>query len=186
MVSAERLEIRLLGPLEVLRGGQNWPLPQSRKTRALLAYFAVTQRQHLRQHLCSLLWEGPADPRAALRWSLTKLRAVTDDAQTKRLRGTQELIGFDAAHVDIDLWRLRHQLGKDHQQAPLPALDAAASMFRGDLLEGLDLPDCPSFDAWLKAEREAAEHLRDSILATLADRSRGTPETALTLRASGS
>lgn len=180
MVSAERLEIRLLGPLEVLRGGRKWPLPQSRKTRALLAYLAVTRRQHLRQHLCSLLWEGPADPRAALRWSLTKLRAVTDDAQTKRLRGTQELIGFDTAHVDIDLWHLRHQLGKDHQQAPLPALDAAASIFRGDLLEGLDLPDCPSYDAWLKAEREAVEHLRDSILATLADRSRGAPETALT------
>ena len=61
------LEIRLLGELEVLRDGTAVPLPASRKSRALLAYLAATSRTHLRERLCELLWEGPDDPRAALR-----------------------------------------------------------------------------------------------------------------------
>ena len=40
---------------------------------ALLAYLLVTGQAHTRQHLTDLLFEGPDDPRAALRWTLAKL-----------------------------------------------------------------------------------------------------------------
>ena len=33
---------------------------------------------HRRERLCALLWEGPDDPRAQLRWSLSKLRPLLD------------------------------------------------------------------------------------------------------------
>jgi DNA-binding SARP family transcriptional activator len=72
------LAIRLLGSLEVRRNGEALELPASRKSRALLAYLVATGRAHSRSHLCGLLWDGPDDPRAALRWSLTKLRPLVD------------------------------------------------------------------------------------------------------------
>src|ERR1041385_5143536 len=73
---AEVAEIRVLGELEVARGGRLVPLPASKKTRALLGFLAVTGRSHTREHLCDLLWQGPDAPRAAPRWSLAKLRGV--------------------------------------------------------------------------------------------------------------
>ena len=72
------IEIRLLGELEVQRDGKTVPLPPSKKTRALLAYLVGSGRPQLRDRLCGLLWDGPDDPRAELRWSLTKLRPLMD------------------------------------------------------------------------------------------------------------
>jgi DNA-binding SARP family transcriptional activator len=72
--------MRLLGDIEVRRGdGPALPLPPSRRTRALLGYLAATGTPQSRSALCDLLWDGPDDPRAALRWSLTKLRVVVND-----------------------------------------------------------------------------------------------------------
>ena len=46
------LEIRLLGPLEVWRKGERVDLPRSKKTRALLAYLASSERELHRDRLC--------------------------------------------------------------------------------------------------------------------------------------
>ena len=73
------VDLRLLGELEVSRAGRKVPLPASKKTRALLGYLVANAGPHLRERLCDLLWQGPDDPRAALRWSLTKLRALFDE-----------------------------------------------------------------------------------------------------------
>ncbi|HVR02061.1 MAG TPA: alpha/beta hydrolase, partial [Polyangia bacterium] len=70
-MSARAVEIRLLGELKLSLGGRVQALPASKKTRALLAYLVATAKPHLRERLCALLWDGPDDPRAALRWSLT-------------------------------------------------------------------------------------------------------------------
>ena len=61
------LSLHFLGEARVLRDGATLELPPSRKTRALLAYLAVTGRPHRRERLCSLLWDLPDDPRGALR-----------------------------------------------------------------------------------------------------------------------
>src|SRR5580704_5700443 len=78
------LEIRLLGELELLRAGRPQALPSSRKTRALIGYLVATHRPQLRERLCDLLWDGPDDPRAGLRWSLTKIRPLLDDGASRR------------------------------------------------------------------------------------------------------
>src|SRR5580698_8246834 len=90
------LEIRLLGELRVVRGGQPLGLPASKKTRALLGYLVASGRPHLRQKLCELLWPGPDDPRAALRWSLTKIRALLDEPSAARLIADRERVAFEA------------------------------------------------------------------------------------------
>src|SRR5690606_10245748 len=79
------LSLGFLGDMEVCRDGARLALPQSKKTRALLAYLAVTGRPHRRDRLCALLWEMPDDPRGALRWSLSKLRPLVDEPAQRRI-----------------------------------------------------------------------------------------------------
>jgi len=92
---ARGMQIRLLGELALLRNGRALPLPPSKKTRALLAYLAVSGKPQLREHLCTLLWDGPDDPRAQLRWSLSKLRLLLDDSKVRRLRADRERIALE-------------------------------------------------------------------------------------------
>ena len=78
------LNISVLGELQVTREGANVSLPQSRKTRALLAYLAVVGRPQRRDHLCKVFWDVPDDPRASLRWSLYKLRQIANTFGSQR------------------------------------------------------------------------------------------------------
>jgi DNA-binding SARP family transcriptional activator len=164
------LEIRLLGELAVLRGGRPLALPASKKTRALLGYLVVTRAPHLRERLCELLWDGPDDPRAALRWSLSKLRPLVDEARAPRLEADRERVAFTDAGADIDLHAVRAALGVSPAHADLDVLRSAATRLRGELLDGLDLPDCFRFHAWCTAERESVRALRVAVLDALADR----------------
>ncbi len=182
------LEIRLLGELEVARGGRPLDLPPSKRTRALLGYLAALAASGApggapsRARLCELLWEGPADPRAALRWSLTKLRPLVDDV------GGCPRLCCDREHVrllttvpgtEIDLAAVRALHAGGLAPAPIDDLCRAAARFRGDFLAGLELPDCYRFQEWLSAEREELRRLHTAILAALVERLAGTPVAAL-------
>jgi DNA-binding SARP family transcriptional activator/tetratricopeptide (TPR) repeat protein len=157
------LEIRLLGELEVRRDGQAVPLPASRKSRALLAYLAATGKPHLRERLCELLWEGPDDPRAALRWSLTKLRPIVD------LAAGRERVELRPGSAAIDI----HRIGPGGD-----ALEECAELFRGEFLEGLDLPSCFRYQQWCAGERERFRLAHMAILSELTKRL-GATEAAL-------
>src|SRR5262245_56417321 len=54
MNTREFLRVSVLGNLAVLRDGKRMQLPQSKKTRALLAYLAVSARPHTRDRLCAM------------------------------------------------------------------------------------------------------------------------------------
>jgi len=88
--------------MEVLHDGVAVPLPQSRKSRALLAYLVLKASPQRRDSLCEVLWEVPDDPRAALRWSLTKLRPVVNDDDAERLVADRERAGFVALGAKVD------------------------------------------------------------------------------------
>ncbi|MEE8551264.1 MAG: AAA family ATPase, partial [Gemmatimonadota bacterium] len=172
------VQIRLLGVLELLHDGQPVKLPASKKARALLGYLIVTQRPHLREHLCDLLWEGPDDPRAALRWALSRLREPLDDAAATRLLADRERVAFEPRGADIDLVAVRACVARGVAQASIDELRVAAKRFRGDLLEGLNLSRCYRFHEWCLGEREALQTLHVSILGALAARL-DDPEAAL-------
>ncbi|HSP15184.1 MAG TPA: BTAD domain-containing putative transcriptional regulator [Thermoanaerobaculia bacterium] len=155
------LELRLLGEPEVLRDGHAVPLPASKKSRALLAYLAVTGRPHLRERLCELLWEGPDDPRAALRWSLTKLRPLIEP----HLVAGRDHVEFRADGAAVDIHRLCAPAN-----ATTEHLEECAALFRGELAEGLDLPGCFRFQQWCAAERERFRQNHVAILAELTER----------------
>src|SRR5262245_63406578 len=94
--------LRLLGPLTATRQGLDIPMPSSRKVRALLGYLALAPRPKLRSHLCELLWDAANDPRSELRWCLTKLRSVIDDAARRRLITDGQWISIDVSNQDVD------------------------------------------------------------------------------------
>lgn len=173
------LSIRLLGDLALGRGAEPIALPASRRTRALLGYLVATGAPHQRSALCDLLWEGPDDPRASLRWSLTKLRAIVDGAGAQRLLADRERVAFDATRCDIDIVAVRRLLTGGIDAAPLAALEAAAERLHGEFLDGLDLPACYRFHHWCMAERERYGELRRGVLAALVARLASEPERAL-------
>jgi pimeloyl-ACP methyl ester carboxylesterase/DNA-binding SARP family transcriptional activator len=158
------MELRLLGPMALLRDGRPVPLPASRKTRALLAYLAVSGRPERRERLCQLFWEMPDDPKGALRWSLSKLRgllgeAVVADRETARL---------DLAVLTVDWHELREAQGGlgGASHAELETL----SHKRGEFLEGLELANCDSFSAWCIARRGDGRTWQSAVCAELTGR----------------
>ncbi|MEW5710624.1 MAG: AAA family ATPase [Pseudomonadota bacterium] len=172
------LEFRLLGELQIVAKGQEVSLPASKKTRALLAYLVATATPHRREWLCDLLWEGPDDPRRELRWSLAKIRPLLDTGGTTRLESDRSRVAFVLRDAVIDLTTVRGLLA-DIPNAPLEGLKTAASLFRGEFLDGLDLPACYRFQEWCLAERAAVSTLRLDALRALADRLSDRPEEAL-------
>jgi predicted ATPase/DNA-binding SARP family transcriptional activator len=168
------VEVRLLGELEVRRGGRVQPLPASKKSRALLGYLVATGRPHLRESLCALLWDGPDDPRAELRWCLSKIRPLLD-AGGGRLVADRERAGFVAGPVRVDAATVRELTAAGVDAATTETLRAAAVVYRGELLEGLDLPASFRYHEWCVAERESLRALRTSILTELVARLSGAP-----------
>src|SRR5215470_8462955 len=107
MKSKEVLHISVLGNLAVLRQCTGMQLPLSKKTRALLAYLAVTSRPHSRDRLCAMFWPVPDDPRAALRWSLSRLRPIVDERDCRRIIADRENVRLDLSRTTVDILSLR-------------------------------------------------------------------------------
>jgi TolB-like protein/DNA-binding SARP family transcriptional activator len=173
------LQLGLLGEMRVSLQGRPSSLPRSKKTRALLAYLALTGGTHRRERLCNLFWDVPDDPRGALRWSLSKLRGVVDEPDASRIVADRETVAFNRSSAAIDVVDLRARLSGDLRDIDTKTLVAAASEFRGEVLEGLDLPECHEFHAWCVAQRADARDLQARIAATLVERFAGNPEAAL-------
>src|SRR6266850_1302963 len=174
------LQIKVLGELAVVRDAQEIVLPASKKTRALLAYLALANRRQRRDYLCQLLWNVPDDPRASLRWSLTKLRRVfNEDADEPCLRTDGSSVFLDANKLDVDLLRVAHITSKNVRSLTTSDLEILAALFRGRFLEGLELPRCPVFEAWRTFQVDALDRTRSLILQMLVERLRGEPERAL-------
>ncbi|TGD75460.1 alpha/beta fold hydrolase [Mangrovimicrobium sediminis] len=173
------LEIRTLGELAVLCDGEALKLPASRRTRALLAYLALTGRPHRRDRLCELLWEIPDDPRAALRWSLSKLRQVVNDAGCERLRADRERVELEADDLRLDIANYAQEL--EAESIGMQRLEALVAVLSEGLLEGIDIPDQPLFQEWLHAEREDVQRLRGRAVSRLATHSQLPPGRAVAL-----
>ncbi|HET9864893.1 MAG TPA: hypothetical protein VFP37_15725, partial [Steroidobacteraceae bacterium] len=111
------LQIHMLGALTVTHDGGAVNLPASRKVRALLAYLALTPRPVSRQRLCELLWENTADPRAELRWHLSKLRAVIGAA---RIRQDEDCVRLDLADCQVDARDVQRAMQSGLSSIPPP------------------------------------------------------------------
>src|SRR5215471_13371816 len=165
-----RLSICVLGEFQILKGTTEQDLPKSRKTRALLAYLILTGRRHRRERLCDLLWDIPDDPRGSLRWSLSRLRSLVEDPGNERIIADREHVFFDPNGANVDLFDIRRELAGGATALSTERLLSLAAEFRGELLEGLAIPDHQDFESWLLTERETARRTRASLLHVLVNR----------------
>jgi DNA-binding SARP family transcriptional activator len=160
------VDIRLLGPVEVVRGGEAVALPRSRKVRALLALLALERTPQTRSRLCDLLWDVPNDPRGELRWCLSKLRAALDTEDVPIIIADANTVTLDRRACMIDALELDHVLLATAETAQLSAL---ADRITGELLDGMQL-DGAELNAWLLAHRQRLRALHIALLRELAQR----------------
>lgn len=147
------LHINMLGPLTLLRQGVPLALPASRKARALLAYLAIAPRPVGRSRLCELMWDVPNDPRGELRWCLSKLRSVVDEPGRHRIVTTGDMIALDLTGCFVDVLEIAAAVEHRPEALSLDALQALATLFSGDFLEGLHIERSPHFESWLLGQR---------------------------------
>lgn len=163
--SSPAVEIRLLGTVTVRRAGLPVELPRSRKVRALLALLALEPAPLSRTRLCDLLWDVPNDPRGELRWCLSKLRLVLDDADRKRVvaAGSSE-VGLDLSDALVDTAEIERAVARGLGSASEEELDRLASLFVGELLEGVEIDASPELSLWLASQRRRFAGLRVTVL----------------------
>jgi pimeloyl-ACP methyl ester carboxylesterase/DNA-binding SARP family transcriptional activator len=156
----QRLFVTLLGDLTLSEGGRALDLPASRKTRALFVYLLLCGKPVRRERLCELFFDIPDDPRAALRWSLTKIRAMLGD-EADALAADRERVWLHVERFATDVDSLKHLAGGADL---LPAAELAME----PALPGLELAGCDAFNAWLAAEQAEIDALRGEVLARTA------------------
>src|SRR5260221_3855213 len=179
MKGKELLSVSVLGNLAVQRHRTRMQLPPSKKTRALLGYLAVTARPHSRDRLCAMFWAVPDDPRAALRWILSRLRPLVDERDCRRIIADRENVSFDLDRVIVDILARRSVARNGTDAISTDALREATEALEGDFLEGLDLPDCQEFQSWCTGEREETRRLRVRLLTALVTRLEDVPDEAI-------
>ncbi|MGC3938804.1 alpha/beta fold hydrolase [Roseobacter sp. EG26] len=167
------LEISFFGDLRVVRDGTEVPLPASRKARALLAFLVETGRPHRRERLCELFWDLPDDPKAALRWSLSKLRKVVDTPERVRIVADRERVAFDGEGLSIDVLDVQARLRSGAEGLSVAELEDLALRLDAVVLDGLDEAGSDAFRSWLAAVRDDAGAARKEVLRLLALRSDG-------------
>ncbi len=156
----KKILIKTLGPLTLYYNNQKVKLPASKKTRALLAYLSISAKSHLRERLCEYFWEMPEDPRASLRWSLSKLRGTLKANDLTPIIADRETAKINSEVIDNDFLLLRKKMFDEKTILSLPELRKVASALEETLLDGMDLPDQHSFQSWLIAQREDAKLCR--------------------------
>ena len=171
------LELRVLGDFQVMRDGRPLDLPPSRKTRALLAYLAVTGRQHQRERLCEIFWDIPDDPRGALRWSLSKIRQVLDGGESSLIADRNAV----ALNLETDYARLAPLVKADLSSRSTEELEAVLASIRGGFLADLSLERCFEYESWRQAIASEVEIVELGILRELVERLTDQPRRALPL-----
>ena len=163
----ESLEIGLLGAFQLRVGGQPIDLP-GRRERALLAFLAMPPGQpHSRDKLAGMLWSERGDKQArdSLKQAVLKLRKALDGMQPAPLPSDREFVTLDPAAVSVDAAEFERLIGEGTPEA----LARATALYRGDLLDGLEVRD-PAFEEWLLMERQRLRDLAREASAALLDR----------------
>jgi TolB-like protein/DNA-binding SARP family transcriptional activator/Flp pilus assembly protein TadD len=135
---------------------------RSKKAQALLAFLALSAgRPQARAKLTSLLWSnrGEAQARSSLRQSLSELRKALPDLDRPLFTAGRDDVHLDPDIVVVDAVTLVRLV----DEGTAEALAEAGELYRGDLLDGLDVRDA-EFEEWRSAE---GERLRARVLEAL-------------------
>jgi TolB-like protein/DNA-binding SARP family transcriptional activator/Tfp pilus assembly protein PilF len=160
------LELALLGVFQAHVAGQAIDVP-GRKERALLAVLAMTPGEaRSRDKLAGLLWGDRADKQArdSLKQALLRLRKSFDSEHPLPLLADREILTLDRNAVMVDVAEFERLI----EEGTPAATARAISLYRGELLEGLDIGES-GFDEWLLIERQRLRDMARDALARLLD-----------------
>jgi pimeloyl-ACP methyl ester carboxylesterase len=160
---AAPLAVRLVGELALFDGSHELPLPASRKTRALFVYLLLAGHPVRRERLCEMFFDIPNDPRAALRWSLTKIRSMLGPC-SKLLLADRDTVALDQSGFRTDVEAVEKLLAEPSLPCGDDFLEPLHTMLE-EPLAGLDLPSLDRFNAWLAAERSLIDQTRTRLFA---------------------
>ena len=148
-----RLRMCLLGGFEprLDESPASWRLP--RKVSGLLAYLATRRgRPASREALGAILWggSGPEQARHSVRQArLTTRQALSAAGCAAALVVQGDTLGLDPDYADVDVAEFEDRL----DQGGVDALEHAASLYRGEFLDGFRLGE-RAFDEWAGSERD--------------------------------
>ncbi|MCD6679767.1 MAG: AAA family ATPase [Burkholderiaceae bacterium] len=155
--------IRVLGGLDVQLAERVRPLElPTRKCRALLAYLALSPAMsRSREHLASVFWCRSAEEqaRASLRQTLSSTRRSCSGDSL--VHADADSVWLDAGRVDVDALQFEQLASQDATES----LQAAAAMYRGELLAGFSLRE-EVFEEWLATQRR---RLHEQAVRTLSE-----------------
>lgn len=151
------LRIRLFGGLDVHGDGTLLPPFCTQKSRSLFAYLVLHQGRFVnRDVLCGRLWQDLDDRAAkkALRTALWRIRSLIEPDEEDRgafLEVDGHQVRFrESSRVWVDALEFERCVGASPESASdaidFEALAIAASLYRGDLLEGM-------YDEWCESEQ---------------------------------
>jgi DNA-binding SARP family transcriptional activator len=147
-----------LGSFDVRPASGSTALAPGKKIQALLAILGVrSDERHSRDRLAGVIWNGVPEEHArhSLRQAIFAIRRLlSDDA----LSTVGDTIGLNATVVAVDV----AEFERASSESTPEAFERAASLYRGDLLDGFRLRE-PRFEEWLVGERDRLR--RQGVLA---------------------
>lgn len=158
-----KLQLQFLGQPRIKLGGEPIPGIVTDKWIGLLAYLALHDEQFSRPQLEALLWGESADEQAqsSLR---TAVYTLNKHLHTP-IQSTRKLVWFAPPHpATLDVRQFRDLI----RQGDAESLATAVTLYRGDFLAGIAIPDAPEFESWLRQERERLRLEALTALETLA------------------
>lgn len=146
------------------------------KRLALFAYLLLGDEsaKQPRDALLGMFWADSreSDARAALRQALSYLRRELGGDVI--VGGGRRSVGVDRDRVTCDLWEAETHLERGD-------LVAALELYRGPLLQGLELRGSPEFDRWLTTRRRTLARRMAGVAGELAEDARNDDDAAMAL-----
>jgi predicted ATPase/DNA-binding SARP family transcriptional activator len=162
----EKLEINVLGPVQLTLAGKPLAGLVSAKAKALLVYLAIERRPCSRSALAGLLWSDlpEDDARRNLRVEVSKLRRwlnpyLVFTSQEASINPTSPYL--------VDVHEFEDWVSKFRAQASSPDLSQmmeTVALYRGDFLSHFQVRAAPLFEEWVLVERERLRQLALDLL----------------------
>jgi DNA-binding SARP family transcriptional activator len=124
-------------------------------------------QRHSRDKLAGLLWSDRGDKQArdSLKSAISRLKDAFGSLQPPPIVSERECVSLDREKVVVDVAAFERLIGEGTPES----IAQAITVYRGDLLDGLDVRD-PAFEEWLLLERQRLRVLARDALGVLLDR----------------
>ena len=117
-----------------------------------------------------MLWDEAAnDPRGELRWCLSKLRGLLDDAAGNVVVTSGDTVALRLDGWFVDAAAVASAMDGAIETLGTERLQALCELYTGELLEGLVIERCPEFNLWLTGQQSRYAAFRATLLQQLVD-----------------